>query len=97
MRERDIENYARRRVASIGGETRKVKWIGRRGAPDDLIMLPEMATLSHVREARTTFVEFKAPGQKATAAQAREHCRMRAFGLRVVVINSLEGVDALFE
>lgn len=40
MRERDIEQYLVKRVKAMGGEVRKVKWIGRRGAPDRLVMLP---------------------------------------------------------
>lgn len=40
MRERDIEKHLVQRVKEMGGEVRKVKWIGRRGAPDRLVMLP---------------------------------------------------------
>ena len=41
MKERDIEAYLIARVKELGGETRKVKWIGRNSAPDRLVMLPE--------------------------------------------------------
>ncbi|NYT44576.1 VRR-NUC domain-containing protein [Alcaligenaceae bacterium] len=40
MRESEIEDYLVQRVRGMGGEVRKVKWIGRRGAPDRLVMLP---------------------------------------------------------
>lgn len=40
MRESDIEKYLVARVKALGGEVRKVKWIGRRGAPDRIVMLP---------------------------------------------------------
>lgn len=40
MRESLIEAYLVRRVKELGGEVRKVKWIGRRGAPDRVVMLP---------------------------------------------------------
>jgi hypothetical protein len=40
MRERDIERQLVKRVKALGGEVRKVQWIGRRGAPDRLVMLP---------------------------------------------------------
>ena len=40
MKERDIEKYLIARVKALGGECRKVQWIGRRGAPDRLVMLP---------------------------------------------------------
>ena len=40
QRERDIERHLVKRVKELGGEVRKVQWIGRRGAPDRLVMLP---------------------------------------------------------
>ena len=85
--EQDVERYLTGRVAKLGGETRKVQWIGRRGAPDRLVMLP----------GRTTWVELKAPGEKAKPHQLREHARMRALGQAVVVIDSCYGVDELLE
>lgn len=85
IRERDLEKYLVKCVKELGGEVRKVKWIGRHSAPDRLVMLP----------ARSTWVELKAPGKGPTAAQAREHKRMRDLGQHVEVINSFEGVDAL--
>lgn len=85
MRESDIEDYLVQRVKAMGGECRKVQWIGRRGAPDRLVMLPT----------KTVWVEFKAPGKKPSAQQLREHLRMQAMGQRVVVIDSLKGVDSL--
>lgn len=39
MRESDIEKHLVNRVVELGGEVRKVKWLGRRGAPDRLVML----------------------------------------------------------
>lgn len=83
MRESHIEQYLVDRVKALGGEVRKVKWIGRNGAPDRLVMLP----------GKTLFVELKAPGEKVKPHQHREHERMRKMGQRVVVIDSIEGVD----
>lgn len=40
LRESDIENYLVKMAKSLGGEVRKVEWIGRRGAPDRIVMLP---------------------------------------------------------
>ena len=96
MRERDIEAHLVKRVKELGGEVRKVQWIGRVGAPDRLVMTPAV-TLSNgwTRFARTTWVELKAPGAKARPSQVREHERMRAMGQRVVVIDSIEGVEDL--
>jgi hypothetical protein len=96
MRERDIERHLVKRVKALGGEVRKVQWIGRRGAPDRLVMLPwAAATLADNAITSTVWVELKAPGVKPEAHQLREHARMRAMGQRVEVIDSLEGVEAL--
>lgn len=111
MRERDIEKHLVQRVKALGGEVRKVQWIGRRGAPDRLVMLPEKhhpawrggptkpgdVCWGHAwtKPAATVWVELKAPGVKAEAYQLREHARMRAMGQRVVVIDSIEGVEEL--
>jgi hypothetical protein len=91
MRERDIEAHLVKRVKELGGECRKVQWVGRHGAPDRLVMLP--------RETYETptciWVELKRPGQKAKPHQVREHQRMRDMGQRVVVIDSIDGVEEL--
>lgn len=102
MRERDIEEYLVQRVKAMGGEVRKVKWIGRIGAPDRLLMLPhktvecaQYGTVSRGEAATTIWVELKAPGAKARPSQLREHDRMRSMGQNVLVVDSLEGVEAL--
>ena len=91
MRERDVENYLVTQVKRRGGEVRKVKWIGRKSAPDRLVMLPDRGCY---------WVELKAPGKRATfpsnaheRAQKREHDRMRAMGQEVFVIDDYSGVD----
>ena len=86
MRESTIEAYLCERVKDLGGEVRKVKWIGRRGAPDRVVMLPGGLLY---------WVELKRPGQKAEPHQAREHERMRGMGQRVLVIDSFEAIEAL--
>ena len=86
MIERDIEGHLVRRAREVGGEVRKVKWIGRRGAPDRVVMLPG---------GRLYWVELKRPGQKAEPHQAREHERMRGMGQRVLVIDSFEAIEVL--
>lgn len=83
MRESKIEKYLTQRVKAMGGEVRKVKWIGRRGAPDRLAMMPK----------GTIWVELKATGQVPEAHQLREHKRMRAMGQRVEVVDSLARVE----
>ena len=71
----------------MGGEVRKVRFIGRRGAPDRLVMLP----------GRTVWVELKAPGKVAAPHQVREHQRMRRMGQRVEVIDSLRGIEVMLD
>lgn len=101
MRERDIEKYLVERVKALGGEVRKVRWVGRNGAPDRLVMLPAYDSFPYGpglrcdHEKQTIFVELKATGKKPESHQLREHERMRAMGQRVEVIDSIEGVDWL--
>ena len=88
MRESYIEDYLVAHVKDLGGEVRKVKWIGRRGAPDRVVMLPNQPTL---------WIELKAPGEKVKPHQQREHERMRAVGQVVEVLGSIEAIDKYFE
>jgi hypothetical protein len=86
MRESDIEDYLCDRVKEAGGEVRKVKWIGRNGAPDRLVMFPS---------GWLCFVELKAPGVAPEAHQSREHARLEKMNQMVAVIDSKELVDML--
>lgn len=95
MKEAAVEHYARRRVKEAGGIIRKVRWIGRRDAPDRLILLPQDPAGMVAYPARQVWVEFKRPGEKPRASQLREHATMRKFGCDVRVIDSFEGVDDL--
>lgn len=90
-RESDIEKYLVKRVIALGGEVRKVKWIGRRGAPDRVVWLPPTDKM----KAQQVWVELKAPGKKPEPHQLREHQRMQKMGQIVAVIDSFELVDAL--
>jgi uncharacterized protein YbaR (Trm112 family) len=96
LRERDVEAYLVKRVKALGGEVRKVKWIGRNGAPDRVVMLPPMKNFDApivYHYARTIWVELKTPGKKPEPHQTREHERMRKMGQRVEVVDSFERVD----
>lgn len=98
IRERDIEKHLVERVKGLGGEVRKVKWIGRRGAPDRLVMLPCGGVRGLSQEtnfASAIWVELKAPGEKPKPHQAREHARMRRMGQRVEVIDSIEAIEEM--
>lgn len=102
IRERDIEKYLIAAVKKIGGETRKVKWIGRRGAPDRRVMIPSRAGFrtgglapGAIRPPMLFWAELKAPGEKLKPHQVREIGRMRLLGEHVVVIDSFEQIDRL--
>lgn len=100
MLERDVERYLVKRVKTLGGEVRKVQWVGRRNAPDRLVMLPD--TMDHAGTWLTSsaWVELKNPDTIKTfpanaheRAQHREHERMRALGQCVLVVGTIEQVD----
>ena len=98
LRESDIEKYLVKQAKALGGEVRKLEWIGRRGAPDRLIMLPPWERMNRLpgtpyRLSPTIWIELKAPGVKPEAHQLREHERMRKMGQRVEVVDSYERVD----
>lgn len=83
VRERDIERALVKRVKAAGGDVRKMMWVGRRGAPDRLVMLP----------GRNILVELKAPGGRISRLQDVEHKRLRAAGFDVRVVWKLEQID----
>lgn len=83
INERDIEAHLVAAVAKAGGETRKVQWLCRRGAPDRVIMLPD----------RLLWVEVKAPGARPTEHQRREHARMALMGQIVHVVDSFAAAE----
>lgn len=85
MRESEIEQYLVSKVAELGGETRKVKWIGRRGAPDRFVLL----------NGKAAWVELKAPNKRLGAHQMREANTMVAYGQDYHVISSKDGVEYL--
>lgn len=83
MKERDVSHYLNKRVRELGGEIRRVKWIGRKNAPDKIVWLP----------GANGWAEEKRPGKVAEAAQAREHKRMAKAGMFVRVVDTFEDVD----
>lgn len=98
MRESDIEDYLVRRVQAMGGEVRKVQWIGRNSAPDRLVMLARSAStkgLSIWVELKNPKTVMTFPADARERAQHREHERMRKLGQRVVVIGTTAQVDWL--
>lgn len=85
IREDSIEDHLVKEVKKAGGIAYKFISPGRRSVPDRLVLLPD---------GKVIFVECKAPGEKPTAAQLREHEKIRALGfiVRVLDSKSLEGI-----
>jgi hypothetical protein len=51
MRESQIEKYLVAKVKELGGEVRKVQWVGRRGAPDRVVFFGLNAAAERLDEA----------------------------------------------
>jgi len=86
MRESKIEKALVKRVREAKGEIRKVQWIGRRGAPDRLVMLPGR---------NPVLVELKAPKGRLSKLQEREHEILRQWFI-VHVVWSLDALNEVF-
>lgn len=71
--EAKVTQYLIRRVKAIGGETRKVSWEGRIGAPDRLVLL----------KGKAAWFELKALYGRANRHQLMEIKRLRESGQRV--------------
>lgn len=93
MKESAIETYLAKRVRALGGECRKVKFIGHDGAPDRLVMLPPQRSVL----GPAFWVETKTRTGALRPCQIREHARLRAMGQLVYVIRSTAEVDACLE
>ena len=87
MREIEVEKYWNTHVKRRGGLTYKFTVPGRRNVPDRLTMLPMCGVF---------FVELKAPGERPTAAQLREHNRIRKWGGEVEVFDTKFEIDKFF-
>jgi len=93
VREREVAAALVKRINRLGGEVRKVKWVGLRSSPDRVVMIAPHLTLV---ASNTVWVELKATGEECTLAQKREHTRMRRAYQTVIVIDSQSGVDLYF-
>lgn len=101
-----IKAYLKKRVESLGGEVRFVKWIGRRHAPDCYVMFPggtkgydanaSDPNLSHWHQVFNCWVETKAPGKRPRPGQVREHKRMADMGEIVLTLPTKEAIDKEF-
>lgn len=89
MLESTIEDYLREQVKKLKGQIRKVKWIARNGAPDDMVWIPTWRW--------PKMPEMKAPGKKLQPHQQREHNRLNRMGIETFKLDSFEDVDAFLK
>lgn len=87
-RESQIERQLVDAVEVAGGLAYKFVSPGRRNVPDRIVLLPDRAP---------QFIELKRPGAKPTAAQEREHQRIRQAGGTVWVLSTPEEVAHFME
>lgn len=89
-----IEDYLVAQCEAHGALVRKLAYIGRRGAPDRMVVWPcDMNNYDSGYVAPVDFVELKAERKKPNDHQEREHKRLRDLGCNVFVIDSKEAVD----
>ena len=106
-KEGEVQAYGAEQLKKHGCLVRKISYEGRRGCPDQLVLVPERQHVAFHRPAVKTavilgagvlFLEYKkAENIEPEPHQLREHERMRAFGAYVKVIGSKEQVDALIQ
>ena len=87
-RERDIETAFCEAVEAAGGLVRKVRWLCRRGAPDRFYAFPN---------GRHGFVELKRPGEGLKGHQAREAGKLVVMRVNVLMIDTIEKIDAFIQ
>ena len=85
--ERDIVRRLKKQCASNEWQLRKLRYEGRKGAPDWLIL----GTGMHC------FVECKAPGKRAKVGQKEELLTLLRAGCFANEVSSLDEVDALVQ
>lgn len=93
-----VEAHLVKRVKELGGETRKVQWIGRRGAPDRLVLIPARQVPSGLAmlPGWAFWAELKRPrGGKLSKQQCIEIATLQASGHEAYVLWSIEDIDNL--
>lgn len=84
--ESSLQDWACDRAAEAGWYHRKVKWAGRRNAPDNIF----------AKEGRVVFIEFKRTGETPRPGQEKEIKAMRDAGMEVYATdNPLRALDIL--
>lgn len=105
--EGEVQAYGAEQLKKYGCLVRKISYEGRRGCPDQLVLVPKRDRLEWPRQdlaiatfwgPKILFIEYKkAKDIEPEPHQLREHERMRAVGADVRVIGSKAQVDALIK
>lgn len=85
--ENEIASVIKSEAKKRGLMIRKLRWEGRLGAPDHLIL----------HAGRAYFVETKAPGEKPRASQVAEFTELEKNGFPVAVVDSREAAKLVIE
>jgi hypothetical protein len=85
--ERDIEQHLVKAIAKLGGKAYKWSSPSNRAVPDRICFLPNGGLV---------FIECKATGKKPTPLQAKVINYLRSLGQKVLIIDSKEQVDILY-
>ena len=88
MRERDIEQWLRRQIESMGGLAFKFSSPGNDGVPDRLAVLPGGIIY---------FIELKTDKGRLTPIQRWQQDRLDALGARVRTIQGMDGAAEFIE
>ena len=83
MRESEIEKYLVKRCKEEGILCRKIEYVGRRGAPDRMLVLGGIIV----------FVELKQESGKVSRLQKIEHNKLKEYGVNVAIVWSVYDVN----
>jgi hypothetical protein len=88
--EKDVEQYLRDAVRSVGGEAYKFTSPNRRSVPDRVCVFPQSDGT-----VRIVFVECKRPGSTWTEKQKRERDRLLRLGCEVELCDDFTVADEI--
>jgi len=88
MQEKDVEQYLRDQVKSIGGKAYKFVSPGNRGVPDRMVCLPG---------GRIVFVELKATGKTTSDQQDLQIAKLQELGFHVMCFDNKSIIDDYIE
>lgn len=81
-----LQRYLKRRMKETGGQYRKLKWEGRRAAPDTLVWW---------RNPNFAFIEVKVGDDALSVLQEREIKRLRDAGFWVFVAKTEQDIEEI--